>query len=207
MKKVSNILSAVDLQAVSQLIGSKLERVWGPYMHHWPNRISSVCVFIDTTKIQLCLSGDIDALGYWEGEDGWPAQYSKFVVNSPAPGYANIDPWTKALKDGCVYYFHTGEVITDILFEFETMSFFHNGVHQWDYTTDIAMIIVLSGGYMAISKMGFNDELLRVNFGKDLSKFVVPELDSYWIDPEEEELGIEFRPTRERIPIAQLLEA
>jgi len=200
-KMIKNVMTVEDLHVLARLRGSVIKDFWDPFLD--PRHLTASGVVINTSAGPLDIAGETDELGVWEGDKGWPAEYSRFILNSTNLGYPNIDPWQEAKKKGFIYKFHSGEEILDVQIERMTVSQFHFGEHTWDYETDSAIILVLSGGALAVCKVGLGTELLRISMGDSLEKLELPQPDSWW--DHYDDLEFQFTRKRERFSVSELL--
>lgn len=140
----------------------------------------------------MTVVSDIDYLDF----DGEEDSYACLSVQ------AGAHDLEQAAKTGHLYYFHDGETIEDVLIVRDTITGRRDGELVWTYSADNAVVFVLSGGAVAVSKLGYHDEMLQVVHADSLDSLSLPPISGCWKD----KLGLEHTRFRDAIPIADLIQ-
>lgn len=85
-------------------------------------------------------------------------------------------------QSGNVYKQYSGRGITGIGIVREDLESDVSGQVVWQHSADIAIVLELESGFLAISKMGQHDEVLRIQYLKSFEIEDIPKLDSYFED-------------------------
>ena len=172
MIEVFNVVDGDSLKILSGLRGATLRRIFGVSLD---SHLRSADVSIETDRGTVTLWGDIDDLNDWEGDDG---QYSVFHIGRGIPNlYPNLGAAAIRKADHNSYYFHAGDCITDFKIHRETVRKVVAGEVEWSYITDIAIVLELTNGVLAVSKSSLNQEMLIINFADSFEE-LNPEFDS-----------------------------
>jgi hypothetical protein len=175
MIEVFNVVDGDSLKILSGLRGATLTRIFGVSLDA---RLRSADVSIETDRGTVTLWGDIDDLNDWEGDDG---QYSVFHIGRGIPNlYPNLGAAAIRKADHNSYYFHAGDCITDFKIHRETVRKVVAGEVEWSYITDIAIVLELTNGVLAVSKSSLNQEMLIINFADSFEELNIPPTGGFW---------------------------
>ena len=175
MIEVLNVVDGDSINILKGLRGATLRRIFGVSLD---SHLRSADVSIETDRGTITLWGDIDDLNDWEGDDG---QYSVFHICLGIPDlYPNLGAAAIRKADHNSYYFHAGDCITDFNIHRETVRKVVAGEVEWTYTTDIAIVLELTNGVLAISKSSHNQEMLIVNFADCFEELDIPPTGGFW---------------------------
>lgn len=92
------------------------------------------------------------------------------------------DGLDEATRRGHRYYFHSGERIDDVEIVREMVSEVVIGEATWEYCSDVAIMLKLSGGSLTLRREHLNMEVLSVLFADAGAVTGVPTPTSYWSD-------------------------
>lgn len=107
----------------------------------------------------------------------------------------------EARSTGSFFYFHAGESVVDVLVLRERIQEVCDGVTTWEFTTDLAVVFVLSEGVIAVSKRSQHAEVIAVTHAGSLEQLAIAEPSSSWV----EQIGVDYVHSREFIRVAELL--
>ena len=159
---MKNIFSNLDIAKLQGLVGSELSYVAGPQLWEFLN---SDLIFVAAGSKRLSFQGDI----FPESFEGFDSDYSRIKLSEPTQ--AEVDA---ALKVGAAYYFHSGEVIDRVYVIRDSIRYFGAKGETWEYVTDTGVVFQLTGGTLAVSKLGHHDEMLQVTYLDELSVDLLP---------------------------------
>jgi hypothetical protein len=182
---VKNLFSNSDIEELTKLRGSIFSFVAGPTLWEF---LSADLVFLVCGNQRLSIQGDIFDSSF----EGFEGQYSRLIISTP-----NDVDLEKSVLEGSAYYFHSGETVLEVAVIRDTIEFFSDGIKSWEYVTDSGFVLNLSGGAVAITKLGHHDELLQVTYWDEFSMLTVPETDGHF----ESDLYQNYNINREIIPL------
>ena len=78
-----------------------------------------------------------------------------------------------------------------------------SGETEWEYTTDSAVVLDLSGGVLAISKTALDAEMLAITFADSWEQLTIPPAGAFWFHWNE--MGTEFARSSELISLDDLI--
>jgi len=175
MIEVFNVVDGDSLKILSGLRGATLRRIFGVSLD---SHLRSADVSIETDRGTVTLWGDIDDLNDWEGDDG---QYSVLHIGRGIPNlYPNLGAAAIRKADHNSYYFHAGDCIADFKIHRETVRKVVAGEVEWSYITDIAIVLELTNGVLAVSKSSLNQEMLIINFADSFEELNIPPTGGFW---------------------------
>ena len=187
MNTVTQILDEESLSRLAALRGGVWRYLGGVQVSNW---MTDVSLFIATDSRLLTITGETTELDF-EGEDD---TYARFRIDDGATG---LDA---ASKSGHLYYFNSGQTVQDVLIVRETVTEHREGRTTWSYVTDIGIIFVLSGGLIAIGKVGHHTELLSVTRAQNLDALKLDDPSHGW----EDRLDVEYSIQRQTFAIDSL---
>jgi hypothetical protein len=153
--------------------------------------MTDVSLFIATDSRPLTITGETTELDF-EGEVD---TYARFRIDD---GATDLDA---ASKSGHLYYFNSGQTVQDVLIVRETVTEHREGEATWSYVTDIGIVFVLSGGLIAIGKVGHHTELLSVTTrAQNLDALKLDDPSHGW----EDHLDVEYSIERQTLAIDSL---
>lgn len=152
--------------------------------------MTDVSLFIATDSRPLTITGETTELDF-EGEVD---TYARFRIDD---GATDLDA---ASKSGHLYYFNSGQTVQDVLIVRETVTEQREGEATWSYVTDIGIVFVLSGGLIAIGKVGHHTELLSVTRAQNLDALKLDDPSHGW----EDHLDVEYFIERQTLAIDSL---
>lgn len=186
---MKNLLTRSDLEQLAGLRGERLEFFAGGGL--WEHLAGDNVVFV-TTSATLTVWTTMTALDF----EGFLEEYTVFRVDQGDHGHL-----PEAKNKGYVYYFHSGELIQNIVIVREEVNEHRMGELAWNYTTDVAIILILEAGAIAITQIGMHEGLLKVTHAESLEKLELPEVGSRW----REDLTVTVDRKRRILDIAELL--
>jgi len=159
---MENQFSERSLQSFKTLVGAQFEYLAGPTLD--PDLVSDL-VLIQTNSGTIAIQGDILQLDV----EGFDDTYSQLVATSDAQ-----QALTKAKRIGNLYFFKAGETISKVLILRDEIRCFENHEFSWKYVSDSGLILQLDSGFIAITKLGYHDELLSVSYLEKLDSDEIP---------------------------------
>ena len=187
MNTITQILDEESLSRLAALRGGVWRYLGGVQVSNW---MTDVSLFIATDSRLLTITGETTELDF-EGEDD---TYARFRIDD---GATDLDA---ASKSGHLYYFNSGQTVQDVLIVRETVTEHREGRTTWSYVTDIGIIFVLSGGLIAIGKVGHHTELLSVTRAQNLDALKLDDPSHGW----EDRLDVEYSIERQTLAIDSL---
>lgn len=195
MLQVVNLLDRSEYAELAFLKGSKLKMFGGRGLHEW---LSGAEVNVVTDRAALHIWVDIDELGQWEGTDGGEPDYTAIHVDRSDEGLA------EAQEHGSMYFFHSGQTVTDVSIVRETVTQAAYGTEIWDYVTDVSIVFELSGGALAITKRNHSVEDLVVTHAESVSSLKIPPTNGFWCHWND--MAYSFAARREWLTIEEAME-
>ncbi|NQW72933.1 MAG: hypothetical protein HQ453_09390 [Actinobacteria bacterium] len=175
MIEVLNVVDGDSINILKGLRGATLRRIFGVSLDA---HLRSADMSIETDRGTVTLWGDIDDLNDWEGDDG---QYCILHIGRGIPDlYPNLGAAAIRKADNNSYYFHAGDCITDFKIHRETVRKVVAGEVEWSYTTDVAIVLELTNGVLAISKSSLNQEMLIISFADSFEELEIPPTGGFW---------------------------
>lgn len=187
MNTITQILDEESLSRLAALRGGVWRYLGGVQVSNW---MTDVSLFIATDSRLLTITGETTELDF-EGEVD---TYARFRIDD---GATDLDA---ASKSGHLYYFNSGQTVQDVLIVRETVTEHREGRTTWSYVTDIGIIFVLSGGLIAIGKVGHHTELLSVTRAQNLDALKLDDPSHGW----EDRLDVEYSIERQTLAIDSL---
>ena len=187
MNTITQILDEESLSRLAALRGGVWRYLGGVQVSNW---MTDVSLFIATDSRLLTITGETTELDF-EGEDD---TYARFHIDD---GATDLDA---ASKSGHLYYFNSGQTVQDVLIVRETVTEHREGEATWSYVTDIGIVFVLSGGLIAIGKVGHHTELLSVTRAQNLDALKLDDPSHGW----EYRLDVEYSIERQTLAIDSL---
>jgi hypothetical protein len=169
MALIVNTLSRDEITNLRGLIGATFDSLAGA---HLPDYLSGSEVLLVTDRGVLRIWSEVMGLDF----QGFDEDYSTLHV---AIGDDGLD---EATRLGHRYYFHSGERIDDVEIVREIVSEVVIGEATWEYCSDIAIMLKLSGGSLTLRREHLNMEVLSVRFADVGAVTGVPTPTSYWSD-------------------------
>ena len=149
---MENILTLEQVIELRDMIGQRLAFIAGPNLS---SDLSSDFVIIATDTDLFGLQGDV----HQDLLEGFPELYSSIQTCT-----VEKQDLEEARTHGNQYFFKKGERISEILLVRENMECFIDGKQAWLYTSDIGIVLKLESGYVAITRLGYHDEMLQVTY-------------------------------------------
>jgi hypothetical protein len=187
MTTITQILDEESLSRLAALRGGVWQYLGGVQVSNW---MTDVSLFIATDSRLLTITGETTELDF-EGEDD---TYARFRI---VDGATDLDA---ASRSGHLYYFNSGQTVQDVLIVRETVTEHREGQATWSYVTDIGIVFVLSGGLIAIGKVGHHTELLCVTRAQNLDALKLDDPSHGW----EDHLDVEYSIERQTLAIDSL---
>ena len=187
MNTITQILDEESLSRLAALRGGVWRYLGGVQVSNW---MTDVSLFIATDSRLLTITGETTELDF-EGEDD---TYARFRIDD---GATDLDA---ASKSGHLYYFNSGQTVQDVLIVRETVTEHREGEATWSYVTDVGIIFVLSGGLIAIGKVGHHTELLSITRAQNLDALKLDDPSHGW----EDRLDVEYSIERQTLAIDSL---
>ena len=187
MNTITQILDEESLSRLAALRGGVWRYLGGVQVSNW---MTDVSLFIATDSRLLTITGETTELDF-EGEDD---TYARFRIDD---GATDLDA---ASKSGHLYYFNSGQTVQDVLIVRETVTEHREGEATWSYVTDIGIVFVLSGGLIAIGRVGHHTELLSVTRAQNLDALKLDDPCHGW----EDRLDVEYSIERQTLAIDSL---
>lgn len=159
MKNTLTLEQIIELRA---MIGQRLAFIAGPNLS---SDLSSDFVIIATDTDLFGLQGDV----HQDILEGFPELYSSIETCT-----VEKHDLEEARTHGYQYYFKKGECISEILLVRENIECFIDGKQAWLYTSDIGIVLKLESGCVAITRLGYHDEMLQVTYIGELNMDYLP---------------------------------
>lgn len=185
---MKNIFSNLDIAKLQGLVGSELSYVAGPQLWEFLN---SDLIFVSAGSKKLSFQGDI----FPESFEGFESDYSRIKLSEPTN--SEVDA---AVKVGAAYYFHSGEVINRVFVIRDLIRYIGSKRESWEYVTDSGVVFQLTGGALAVTKLGHHDEMLQVTYLDELSVGLLPVTVGHF----ESDLFQKYEFSRELIPLGSI---
>jgi hypothetical protein len=163
-----NILSLDELELLAQLQGSELTFYGGPNLGNFQ---TATCIVICSSKSKLEISGDV----LFETFQGYPNEYSKLEIHAAKP-----ETLSETVAQGNTYLFHHGETIIGVEVVEETVEEWVGGKNTWVYRTDVAVILKFETGFISISKLHHNHEVLHVEHSANQQEMGSIQIESFF---------------------------
>ncbi len=186
-KRASMHLGQDSLNNLATLLGARWQYLGGAEL--W-DRLSASQAFIVTDAGDLSIEADIAYMDFEGFEDNY--SYLRAI-----PGAQNL---ARARTRGYLYYFHTGQAVTDILIVRDEVSEVRYGQTAWEFSFDSAIVFQLQHAVIAITKFP-HSELFLITHAQTLDQLDVISRFDEW----EDELGVAHASARTIIPIRELL--
>ena len=139
IKHATMHLDQDSLHNLTTLLGARWQYLGGADL--W-DRLSASQAFIVTDGGDLTINADIEYLDFEDFEDNY--SYLRAI-----PGAQDL---ATARTRGYLYYFHTGQTVTDILIVRDKISEIRYGHTAWEFSFDSAIIFQLERAAIAITK-------------------------------------------------------
>lgn len=165
---IKTSIGSAAKEILVNLVGSTLESVSGPGL---PSYLISPRIFVSASTGNVELFGDV--------EDSPIADFEG-VMSTLNVDVALREEVELAKTQGNVYRQKSGMDITSVRVIRETATCTNGGSLNWVYESDIGILLVLSGGFLVVSKLGQHDEALKVQFLDEFNPMIVERLDSYF---------------------------
>lgn len=178
-----------SLHNLAAVLGARWQYLGGADL--W-DRLSASQAFIVTDGGALTINADIEYLDFEDFEDNY--SYLRAI-----PGAQDL---ATARSRGYLYYFHTGQTVTDVLIVRDKISEIRYGHTAWEFSFDSAIIFQLQHAVIGITKYP-HSELFLITHAPELGELDVISRFDEW----EDELGVEHITTRTTIPIRELVTA
>lgn len=178
--------SARDIAHLRQVIGGEWLYVAGDSLGpdwHTPEE-----VLVGTSVESFAVISDIFEADF----QGFPMTYAALAISD------DVTSFERAKQLGNVYVQHQHERIIDIQVVRETIAESVNGEPSWEYTTDIAVVFVLTHGCVAIAKGSHHTEMLVVSMAREVGDLRIPDRSVEWAD----DLMVSHTSVREFMSIA-----
>jgi hypothetical protein len=187
MNTITQTLDEESLSRLAAIRGGTWRYLGGAQVSNW---LTDVSLFIATDSRLLTITAETTELDF-EGEDD---TYARFRIDD---GATDLDA---ASKSGHLYHFNSGRGVQDVLIVRETVTERREGEATWSYVTDVGIVFALSGGLIAIGKVGHHTELLSVTRAKTLDALKLEEPSHGWKD----RLDVEYSIQRQTFAIDSL---
>ena len=155
-------LTSEQLTELKTMVNQRLSYIAGPNLS---SDLSSDYVIIVTDTSLYGLQGDVHQ-GVLEG---FPELYSSIETCA-----VDNDDLKEAKINGNQYYFNQGEVISEVLLITDTIRGFNDSKEAWEYVSDVGIVLKLESGYVAITRLGYHDEMLQVTYMEDMKADNLP---------------------------------
>jgi hypothetical protein len=159
---MENLFSNLDLKLLEGILGSRFECVLGPTLG--PELVSDLVV-VRTSAGDLGIQGDISQFDF-EAFDG---VFSILRLSNTTGGELS-----ETKNNTNRNFSRTGEIVSNILILRDEITFFENNQHPTKYISDSGLILELEYGSIAITKLGYHDELLTVIYLEKLDISEIP---------------------------------
>lgn len=168
-----NSFTPLEIVKLSSLIGQKYLHFGSGQMSPW---LQSDEVILTTESESLSLQAHIRD----EDFEGYGQTYSLIRISE-----ATTERLKSLESSGKIHRNYSGEVIRDLNVVTETVQMKSSSSPEWEYTTSVAVIVILESGYIAISKLDHHNELLIVTFGSEFLMSELPRIDHHFRDGSE----------------------
>lgn len=160
---MKNKFSDHQVESLRTLVGQKLQYVAGPNLS---SLLQSDLVIIATDSQCVAFQGDI----HEDAFEGFPETYSS-IEAFRAEETDIID----SISNGNQYFFKKGEQISGLFVIQDKLVGYLDGKESWEYSTDIGIVLKLESGFLALSRLGYHDEMLQVTYLDELNLEDIPE--------------------------------
>ena len=165
----TNTFTHSELGILQSHIGSSLDSIAGNGL---PDFLTSTEILIVTTDGVLHLWCDSVEYEF----QAFSEDFSTWRIDEVPSGLA------EATSHGDRYFFHKGEEVLNVEVVRETTREIQFGEPRWEYTTDVAVVLTLSGGKLVVERTDLNIEILTARFVEEGDDFELTPSDSYWKD-------------------------
>ncbi len=155
-------LTSEQLTELKNMVNQRLSYIAGPNLS---SDLSSDYVIIVTDTSFYGLQGDV----HQDLLEGFPELYSSIETCA-----VDNDDLKEAKVNGNQYYFKQGEIISKVLLVTDTIRGFNDSKEAWEYISDVGIVLKLESGYMAITRLGYHDEMLQVTYMEDMKADNLP---------------------------------
>ena len=184
-------LDRASVQQLSELLGGTWRLVTGDRL---PERGDSLFAFgevvIATEGREYTVRSELTTSDF----EGFSEEYPELSVH---PGAERLDD---EIKSGRAFFRNKGDTVVAIYVVRDTVSQLKDDETVWQYTTDVGIVIELTGGAVSVCKASHHTEALLVSFSGSLETVSVDDNLDEW----EDELGIAHLSRREVLPINEL---
>ena len=146
----------------SGMINQRLAYIAGPNLS---SDLSSDFVIIVTDKDSYGFQGDV----HQDVLEGFPELYSSIETCE-----VENEELEEARTRGNQYFFNKGEVISEIFLVRDSIEGLNDANEPWQYSSDIGIVLRLETGYVAITRLGYHDEMLQVSYFGELTVENIP---------------------------------
>ncbi len=191
MRVAESELNIASLQHLSELLGGTWRLVTGDRLPERGNSLfafGAVVIAIEgreyTVRSELTVS---DFEGYSE-------EYPQLSVER---GAERLDD---EIRSGRAFFRNKGDKVVAVYVVRDAISQLKDDETVWQYTTDIGIVIELTGGVVSVCKASHHTEALLVSFSGSLESVSVDDNLEEW----EDELGVAHLSRREVLPLNDL---
>lgn len=126
-----------------------------------------------TDEVAVTISGDT-----FDGDfEGFEDEYSKLEVR--AAGDPEIQMVTAA---GYLFRQYSGQPIVDVKAVVETVTCFETTSELWRYSTVVSLVVFFESSFVAVTKLGHHDEVLKVTHGRLFDVTALPKTEGRFDD-------------------------
>lgn len=159
---MDNTLTSEQLTELKGMIGQRLAFIAGPNLS---SDLSSDYVIVATDKGFIGLQGDV----HQEVVEGFPELYSSIEICA-----VEDEDLEESKLRGNQYFFKKDESISEIFLVRDEIQGFNEAKEAWCYKSDTGIVLRLESGYVAITRLGYHDEMLQVTYLTELTERNIP---------------------------------
>jgi len=159
---MDNKFTSEQIIEICGMVNQRLTYIAGPNLS---SDLSSDFVIIATDKAFYGFQGDV----HQDLIEGFSELYSSIETCD-----VETEELEEARTRGNQYFFNKGEVISEIFLVRDNIEGFNEAKEAWHYSSDIGLVLRLESGYVAITRLGYHDEMLQVSYFGDLTVENIP---------------------------------
>ncbi len=191
MRVAESELNIASLQHLSELLGGTWRLVTGDRLPERGNSLFSFgAVVIAIEGREYTVRSELTVSDF----EGYSEEYPQLSVER---GAERLDD---EIRSGRAFFRNKGDKVVAVYVVRDAISQLKDDETVWQYTTDIGIVIELTGGVVSVCKASHHTEALLVSFSGSLESVSVDDNLEEW----EDELGVAHLSRREVLPLNDL---
>ena len=186
---IRNIMKVDSLKLLQSLKGQKLKFTTGAGLTQ--NLMTDVFAVVTDCQV-LTLEGKLEIIDLPENEE----EMSSFEING-----IGATKTSEIVEANTHFFYFKGEPVKDIFITRERISCFTAGFKNWDYLSDVGIMIELPSGFISVYRRTHYDEVLSAIFTRTRPELGDTTTDSLF----ESTLIAEYQVTRTEFPLDELI--